>query len=500
MRSGYILIDVQSYIVSVSLIENGILKEYYVEYADSTGLTGNIYKGKVVNTLPGLQSAFVDFGGEKNGFLSVEETLAHRTIISEAGVMPKTLSINPGDYVMVQATKEPIGHKGARLTTNISIPGRFVVYMPTIDYVGVSNKIVDEDTRRKITDILTKVKPNGGGLIARTVCEGAKKSEIVDEVKRLSQVWKKIQSKFNDSPETSLIYKDGELVYRAVRDMFNDNIEAIVCNSSEMCEKIALDAAEVQPKLSEKIRFYNKPTDMLAEFDVLTQVDGILSPKVSLPSGGSLMFDYTEALTVIDVNTSKYVGNGNSHEATVFDTNVEAAWEIAKQIRLRNIGGIIIVDFIDMVNEEHRERLLDELKKAVFSDRTKTRVVGMTSLGLVEITRKKTGREISTVLLDKCPHCLGHALTRSNDYQCRKIMSSLKTLFNDGKYTGALVYVSDDLAEHMITSRFFAKECENEWRDKRIYLISDNDLKDGFNIRGCEGSTFTLPRRGTLLY
>lgn len=499
MKSSYILVDVQSYIVSVALMSGGELKEYYVEYAGSTGVTGNIYKGKVVNILSGLQSAFVDFGEGKNGFLSVDEILAHRSIMSQAGVIPGKLSINAGDYVMVQATKEPVQMKGARLTTNISLPGRFVVMTPTIDFVGVSNKITDEVTRDKLTQLLTKIKPEGGGLIARTVCKEAKKSEIIGEVKRLCSLWQRIKNDYENKVGISLIYADGDLIYRSIRDMFNDDIEAIICNDRETCNKIAESAKETQPKLSEKIRFYDKPADMFADFNVLSQVDAILSPKVMLPSGGSLVFGYTEALTVIDVNTAKYSGCEN-HEMTVFNTNLEAAREIARQIRLRNIGGIIIVDFIDMQDENNRELLMNELKKAVFWDRAKTRVVEMTSLGLVEITRKKQGREISTVLLDKCPHCEGHALTYSEDYMCRKIMASLKTLFGSGNYYGALVYVNDRLAGHMITSRFFAKECDGEWKDKRIYLISDNVESDGFHIKGCDKNAFIVPKRGTLLY
>lgn len=499
MKSSLILVDVQSYIVSVALISGGELKEFYVEYADSTGVTGNIYKGKVVNILAGLQSAFVDFGSGRNGFLSVDEILAHRSIMSQAGVIPGKLSIKAGDYVMVQATKEPTQMKGARLTTNVSLPGRFVVMTPTIDFVGISNKITDEPTRQKLTQLLTKIKPEGGGLIARTVCKEAKKNEIIGEVKRLEALWQRIEYDYENKVGISLIYDDGDLIYRSIRDMFNDDIEAIICNDRATCRKIAESAKETQPKLSEKIKYYDKSDDMFAEYNVLSQVDAILSPKVMLPSGGSLVFGYTEALTVIDVNTAKYSGCDN-HEVTVFNTNIEAAREIARQIRLRNIGGIIVVDFIDMQDEVNREAVMDELKKAVFGDRAKTRIVDMTALGLVEITRKKQGSEISTVLLDKCTHCEGHALTKSHDYQCRKIMASLKTLFGSGNYYGALVYVNDGLASHMITSRFFAKECAGVWQNKRIYLISDNVDNDGFYIKGCDENAFNVPKRGTLLY
>ena len=230
MKSGYILVDVQSYIVSVALLEDGVLREYYVEYADSTDITGNIYKGRVVNILAGLQSAFVDFGNGKNGFLSVDEMLAHRSMVSEAGVMPGKLSLSPGDYVMVQATKEPTAAKGARLSTNISLPGRFVVMTPTIDYVGVSAKITDQATRRKLSELLAKIKPEGGGLIARTVCREAKKSEITAEVRRLEKLWSGIKADYEKSEGTALVYSDGDLVYkyRAGHAAAPDGVKTVV--------------------------------------------------------------------------------------------------------------------------------------------------------------------------------------------------------------------------------------------------------------------------------
>ena len=498
-KKGYILIDVQSYLIEVALVEGGVLKEFYVEYTNSSTVTGNIYRGKVVNILPGLQSAFVDFGSNKNGFLAVGETLAHKTIMTEAGVMPSKLEINTGDYVMVQATKEAIGQKGARLTTEVSLPGRYVVYMPTIDYVGVSNKITDQEIRARLTETLSKIKPDGGGLIARTVCQNAKKGEISAEVKRLSAMWENVRAKYEQSRDVSLVYEDGDLVYRTVRDIFNDNIEAIICNNADLCKRIAENAAATQPKLFEKIKYYNKSSDMFVDFNVLGQVESIISPKVHLPSGGSLVFDYTEALTVIDVNTSRYVGCENREE-TVLNTNLEAAKEIARQIRLRNIGGIIIVDFIDMNDEESKEQVLETLKEAVFYDRMKTRVVGMTGLGLVEITRKKTGREITTVLLDKCDHCKGHAHQRSYDYLCRRIMASLKSLFMDKTVSGALVYVNEKVASYMVSSRFFAQEFENGWSGKRIYMVANNALDDEYEVKGCKGSAFNVPPKSTLLY
>ncbi len=500
MKNGLILIDVESYMSGVSLVESGKLIEHYVEYKDSSYITGNIYKGKVVNVLTGLQSAFVDFGAPKNGFLSVEETMGHKTVMTEAGMIPSQLSVKEGDFVMVQATKEAIGSKGARLTTAVTIPGRYVVFLPTLDFIGVSNKITDTETRNKLTAVLEKLKPEGSGFIARTACLDAKRGEIAEEVKRLLTLWQKVRENYDAADEVTQVYSDGDLVFRTVRDMLSANVEAIVCNDEATSENLIKTLKERNIKYWDKVRFYNGEYDMYDAFNILGEVDKLLDRTVRLNSGVSLVFDYTEALTVIDVNTSKFA-RGNNHEETVFAANLEAAQEIARQIRLRNIGGIIVIDFIDMTDEEHKAAVVEELKKAMFYDRTKTRVIGMSALGLVEITRKKVGRELSTLLLDKCPFCKGDAHAQAVDYVARKIKAQLKRLFADKHYTTAIVRINSVLCDSMFKGGYFTADCLTIWKDKRIYFVPEGErLNRDFEITGSQDLAVSVPPSARLLY
>ena len=500
MKTGMILVDVQSYMSSVSLVEEGKLKEHYVQYKDSSYITGNIYKGKVENLLTGLQSAFVNFGSTRNGFLSVEEIPVHKTVLGESGVVPKKLNVKEGDYVMVQATKEEIGTKGARLTTTVTLPGRYVIYLPTLDFVGVSNKITDEETRDKLIKKLTKLAPEGCGFIARTACLEAKSGEITEESKRLIDQWHKIQNAYNQTTGISQVYSDGDLIFRTVRDMLSGNIDKIICNDRETCQALKDAMRERNVRFYDRVHLYEGAYDMYDAFNVLGEVDKLLDRRVTVKSGISLVFDYPEALTVIDVNTAKFT-RGNNHEETVFQANMEAAREIARQIRLRNIGGIIIVDFVDMQEEEHKQAVVDELRKELLFDRTKTRVLGMSGLGLVEITRKKVGKELSTVLLNKCPYCDGDALAHSVEYVARKIKANLKRLFAETHDSVATVTVNPMLLEALIEGRHFSHDCETIWQEKRIYLVPEpNVLNREFTVRGMGSGTVQLPPSAKLLH
>ena len=498
MKSDIILVDIQQGASSISLLVNGELKEHYVEIQESNYITGNIYCGKVVNVLQGLQSAFVDIGRGRNGFLSVEETMDHKSVMEP--VIPKQIQAKSGDYILVQATKEEIGTKGARLTTNISLAGRYVVFLPTLDFVGVSNKITNEETRVDLMNLLTKHKGEGTGLIARTICLEAKKSEIIAEIKLLKAQWNSIIKDFNNNHTICKIHDDGDIVFRTVRDILSSHTEAVYCNSLDECEFLRKKLKTYNPEYVDKIKLYDEPVDMFEKYGIIAQVDKLLQKKVMLPSGGSLVFDYTEALTVIDVNTCKYCGCGN-HEETVFNANLEAATEIARQIRLRNIGGIIIIDFIDMFNEEHKQKVMQRLSEEMRFDRTKTRVADMTELGLVEVTRKKTGKELSTILLDKCPHCEGTALTYSKDYMCRKIKVALSKCFLDETVSGVSLKVATPLADYMISSRYFDYFCSNEWIDKRIYVTpSDSIDNDKFVLTPYYSDVMSVPSKSLLLY
>lgn len=309
-----ILIDVDSYMSSVSLLEDGRLKEYYVEYKDSNRLTGNIYKGRVVNVLQGLETAFVDFGMERNGFLAVNEALVHRSVLSDSGKMPSKLDVKAGDFVMVQVTKEETGLKGARLTANISIPGRYVVYLPRLDFVGVSNKITDESERKRLMALLEKLKPAGGGFIARTASREAKKQDIADEARRLQKEFDGVCSAYASAEGVGLMRSEGGLIVRAVRDMISSSVESVVCNDRRVFLEVREALGKVNPRFNEKVKYFESDYDMSEVFGVLGEVDKLLEHKVSLPGGGTLVIDHTEALTAIDVNTGRFLGDDNSRE------------------------------------------------------------------------------------------------------------------------------------------------------------------------------------------
>lgn len=494
-----ILVDYEPEMCSVALLEEGVLNEFYVEHRDTHRLTGNIYKGKVINTVPGLSSAFVDIGLQRNGFLAAENMLDDRSVLSASGAIPTKLNVKAGDEIIVQATKEEVGQKGARLTANISLPGHFIVYMPTIDFVGVSNKITDVDLREKLTKLLKSVQPIGGGFIARTACLGAKKQQILDEVKSLQRLYKSILERSERANGISLLYNDGGLIFRTVRDMINSNVDEILCNNAELSYRLKTSLQEYMPKAADKVHTFNDSADMYTHYNVLSEVDKILRRKVELKCGGTLYIDYTEALTAIDVNSARYLGNIDREE-TVFKINLEAAAEIMRQLRLRNVGGIIVIDFIDMASPEHCNAVVEKLKTEAIKDRTRTRVTEMTELGLVQMTRKKTGSEISSMLLQQCQACKGSAHTQSPYYLALKIKSKLNVLFFKGNQTGAIVTVNNEVFEQLASERWFKDYCVLNWKSKRIYLAPSPEVSpNSYNITATSDNILTLPARALLI-
>lgn len=484
---------------SVSLLEEGVLNEFYIEQHDAHRITGNIYKGRVENVVPGLSSAFVDIGNTRNGFLAAADMLEDRSVLAQSGVIPDKLNVVEGDFVMVQAVKEEIGQKGARLTANISLPGRYVVYMPTIDFIGVSNKITDETVREKLSELLKKHKPEGGGFIARTACRDAKKSQILDDIKYLEKLYSSIKQRYDDTSYVSLLHSDGGLIFRMVRDILTDNVKKVICNSEPLAEKLRDSLRDVLPKFANRVESYTGKDDMLAHYGVLREVDKILKRKVDLPGGGSIVIDYTEALTAIDVNSGRYLGE-TDREETIFKINMEAAQEISRQIRLRNIGGIIVVDFIDMQDSAHGEAVVEKMRSLALNDRTRTNVLSMTELGLVQITRKKTGSEISSLLLHTCPACRGFSQTQSAEYVARKIKAQLMQIFDDPSCTAACITVHESLFESISTRSWFAKELMSEWYGKRIYIVPGTAVNpNAVYVSAMTETILTLPSKARLL-
>ncbi|MBD5132240.1 MAG: Rne/Rng family ribonuclease [Clostridiales bacterium] len=491
-----ILVDYESYMCSVALLEDGVLKEFYVEDRDTERITGDIYKGKVVNVCPGLDSAFVDIGKKKNGFLAASDMLENRTALERSGKLPTRLNVTEGEFILVQAVKEPTETKGARLSANLSIPGRYVVYMPTVDFIGVSNKITDEATRKKLYDILESNRPSPEcGFIARTAAKDAKKFEIIEEIKYFVNMYARLLDKFNETDGVARLSTDGDLVFRTVRDIFNSSVDEIVCNSAEIAHRLSQD-------LNRNLASAVKVTvcdneDVLKKFGILGEVEKLLKTKVELPSGGNIVIDYTEALTVIDVNSAKHLGD-NDRENTVFDTNCEAAKEIARQLRLRNIGGMIVIDFIDMQDPLHNEEVVEVLRDHTSVDRTRTRVLPMTELGLVQMTRKKVGTEIQSVLLNKCSACHGTAHTQTPNFMLRKIKAHLFEIFKDENCKAAIVTVNPEMYDMLEKGGW--QFSYDKFGRKPVYVTASVDVAPNvFKISAKSDVVLSLPSKAYLL-
>ncbi len=405
-----ILADVNPYQTRVVLLENGALAEYYVERPGRERLAGNIYKGVVRNVLPGMEAAFVDIGLEKNAFLYIGDIALDSSDFEfgeNQNVEPRLIrqAVREGQELLVQVLKDPSGSKGARITTNITLPSRLMVMMPRMEYVGVSRRIEDEGERMRLKRVAEGLRPQGVGLIIRTAAQGVSPEELADEIPFLTDWWKSIEQKEKQSTAPRELYRDQGLAARAFRDMFDRDVKRFVVNDRAAADEVRAMMRE-QGVDESRLECREGEYDLFDRFGIESDIKRTFQRKSWLKSGGYLMIDHTEALTVIDVNTGKYVGDSNLQQ-TIFHTNLEAAAEIARQIRLRDIGGIILIDFIDMATEQHKEELLHTLREELKKDRTRTNVLGITQLGLVEMTRKKIRQRVSTILHSACPVCGG---------------------------------------------------------------------------------------------
>ncbi|MCC3376914.1 Rne/Rng family ribonuclease [Cohnella sp. REN36] len=389
-----------------ALLENGSLTEFSVERSEGTSLVGNLYLGRVVNVLPGMQAAFVDVGLPKNAFLYVDDVL-HPHLDRQPKVKPAIADLlKPGDQRVVQIMKEPLGGKGARVTTHYSLPGRCLVYMPHADYVGVSKKIEQEQERARLKQLAEELRAPGEGLILRTNAEGESRESLAEDLNALRRVWRDIVERGEQAAAPALLHRDFGLVQRTVRDVFTPEIEELIVDNPKAYEEARAYLRQTAPSLEDRVRLHGEGAPLFERFGIKSQIEKAFQPRVALESGGYLVWDQTEALTVIDVNTGKYTGSVDLEE-TVFRTNVEAASEIARLLRLRDVGGIVIVDFIDMDRDEHRQQVVQRLEATIRRDRTKCQVVGWTRLGLLEITRKKTRQDVMSYFYDTCAACKG---------------------------------------------------------------------------------------------
>ena len=399
--------------VQIAVLEDNVLVEHYVARAQDASLIGNVYLGRVQNVLPSMEAAFVDIGRGRNAVLYSGEVDWDGV---ETGNQPRRieLALKSGDRVLVQVTKDPVGHKGARLTSQISLPGRYLVYVPGGAMNGISRKLPDTE-RARLKRILKEVLPESSGVIVRTAAEGATEEQLTRDVQRLTNQWEHISSQVGSIAAPALLHSEPDLLVKIVRDVFNEDFTRMLIQGEEAHTTITSYLQGVAPDLLERVEAYEADHDPFDEFRITEQIEKALDRKVWLPSGGSLVIDRTEAMTVVDVNTGKFVGSGGNLEETVTKNNLEAAEEIVRQLRLRDIGGIIVVDFIDMVLESNRDLVLRRLIECLSRDRTKHQVAEVTSLGLVQMTRKKLGLGLLETFSEACEVCAGRGVIVHHD-------------------------------------------------------------------------------------
>lgn len=418
-----ILVNVIPEEIRMALVEEGQLLEVAVERPDNAPVLGNIYKGRVENVLPGMQAAFINIGLARNAFLYAGDIFPHKSFQR----LVKEDNLTVGAEIMVEIVKDALGTKGPRATTHFSIPGRYIVLMPTVDYVGVSRRIASAEERSRLREISEKIRPKGMGIIVRTVAEGHSEESLIRDFQYLSNLWEALNLKAKRAKPPFLLYRDADLVIRIIRDHMKDDVEEVQIDNAEAYARMIELAKYISPDIVKKIHLYRGKTEIFTHYGIEEEWGRLTARRVDLKCGGYIIIDRTEALTVVDVNTGRFIGH-TSLADTVFRTNMEAAAEIARQLRLRDIGGIIVIDFIDMEKEGHRKSILTELEAHLRQDSSKSNVLGLTELGLVEMTRKKARQTVEGTLYEECPCCLGRGTVQSPDTLMISIRRQLRKI------------------------------------------------------------------------
>lgn len=447
--SEEILVNVTPPETRVAVVENGAVQEIIIERIDRCGLVGNIYQGHICRVLPGMQAAFVDIGLERAAFL-------HASDIVDAEGEPRSGPIHEviseGDEVMVQVLKDPLGTKGARLTTNIAIPSRYLVFMPTLDATGISQRIEDEAERDRLREILQHHADSGpteGGFIIRTAAEGVTEAALVKDRDFLTKLWLGIKERRRSFNDTGMIHDDLPLALRALRDLVGPEVERVRIDSRSMVERARAFAARYVSDVAARIEYYQGERPLFDLYGVEEEIQRALQRKVQLKSGGYLVIDQTEAMTTVDVNTGAFVGHRNQEE-TIFKTNLEAAQAICRQLRLRNLGGIIIIDFIDMGDEEHKRQVLRALEKCLAKDHAKTHITEVSALGLVEMTRKRTRESLEHILCEPCTCCKGRGTLKTAETTCYEIFREILRQARQFDVEALLVLASQEVIDRLL--------------------------------------------------
>lgn len=468
--------------------EDGVLVEYYEEEAEAQRVAGNIYKGRVENVLPGMQAAFINVGLERNAYLYVDD--AHPLQAEElAGEVPEVPGVprrrrsigellRPGQELVVQVAKEPVGQKGARVTRNLTLPGRFLVLLPGVNHVAVSHRIASEKERDRLRALARRLKPRGAGLIVRTAAEGRSEAELAEDVAFLKRLWARIRHRERGSRAPALLHRDEDAVHRLLRDALSPEVTAIVVDSPQECERVRELVRLFAPELAERIRLEAGGPGLFESRGIDEELQRALARRIWLRNGAYIVIDHTEALTAIDVNTGRFVGS-TSLEETVLETNLEAAREIARQIRLRDVGGILVIDFIDMAEPSHRERVVQALEEHLRRDRTRTAVLGITRLGLVEVTRKKRRQSLPDLLTRPCPTCGGSGRVTTELAASRNARRQIRKLLREADSEAVLVEAHPSVAALLIgPGGANLKELEKE-TGRSIFIRGSEECQTG---------------------
>ena len=483
----------------VMCAEDGVLTDVSVESETFGDEIGNIYKGRVQNVVGGMQAAFIACGMEKNCYLPLNERAACFNAYDGGGGDSVHTELKEGDEILVQVTKAARGSKGAKITRDLSFVGKNLIYMPHTDFLGISRKITDGKSRADLLKEADKLRKTGEGFIVRTAAQNASKKALKTESEYLKRVWRMTLEGAENAPVGTAVYQEYDLPVKIMRDSLGAEVSRIYVGDKELYERV-LRLVKVRPDMDEKkVALYEGENNMFSNFGLLDQVYGLADSRVDLENGAYLVVDVTEAMTVIDVNTGSFVEDSDL-ESTVFRTNMLAAREIARLVRLRNVGGIIAVDFIDMAEEAHCTAVEEELARALQDDKAKTRVYPMNELCVTLFTRKRTRNDLLSFLLKPCPHCTREGYVLSDKFMAMRVRSAIMDTFSNG-YRAAVVELNRQLLEKILGERYFTPEIKGRWKNKRVYFVPHSTWhEEKFTVRGDNAKVLSLPDDAQILY
>ncbi|HVN23536.1 MAG TPA: Rne/Rng family ribonuclease [Syntrophorhabdales bacterium] len=476
----------------IAFLENGLLVEFFVERKNDKSIVGNIYKGKVARVVPGMDAAFVDIGLDKSAFLYVADVLIDAGMYEEfeesaSPVEPKERIegvLEEGQEIIVQVSREAIGQKGTRVTSRITLPGKLLVLMPGSQHIGVSRRIEGEEERKRLATILKDLTPKGYGLIARTACEGKRPEELEADLNFLRRIWEGVQEKGKKARAPRILHQDLGMIFRVIRDLHSHSLKKIIVDDIFVCKIIEEFLKDNLPEEECEVTHFDEREDIFDYYRIEIEIAKLAYKKIWLKSGGYIVFDYTEALTVIDVNTGKYLGR-RGLEDTILKTNLEAVKEIAYQIRLRNIGGIIIVDFIDMERKESRESVVQLLIDALKKDRIKTFVYPISELGLVQLTRKRTRENVVSMLSESCPTCEGSGYVKSRFTVCYEVLRALRSACRKQEGKQLNIHLAPEVAQLLYEEEKASLDYLEKTFGTKFNIIADPALGiENFNVEG----------------